>query len=103
MRSPVYNVDAPLSDAALLGWPDVLVLTGLTTAIDRMRQVTAYARTRNPLVVVVGGGHVARAFPAFCATFMDVVCQGDADAWMTRESVRHPGRMLQMLAPARWS
>jgi radical SAM superfamily enzyme YgiQ (UPF0313 family) len=73
------HVDGPLEDPALLGWPDVLVLTGLTTSIDRMRQVTAYARTRNPRVVVIGGGHVARAFPSFCATFMDVVCQGDAD------------------------
>ena len=73
------HVDGPLRDAALLGWPDVVVLTGLTTAIDRLRQVTGYARSLNPRVIVVGGGHVARAFPAFCTTFMDVVCQGDAD------------------------
>ncbi len=73
------HVDGPLADAALLGWADVLVLTGLTTSIDRMRQLTAYARTANPKVVVIGGGHVARAFPAFCATFLDVTCQGDAE------------------------
>lgn len=71
--------DGPLEDAARLGWPDLLVLTGLTTALDRMRHVTAYARTRNPAVRVVGGGHVARAFPRFCRTFMDVVCQGDVE------------------------
>lgn len=71
--------DGPLEDPAILGWPDLLVLTGLTTSIDRMRHVTAYARTRNPAVRVVGGGHVARAFPQFCATFMDVVCQGDVE------------------------
>jgi len=71
--------DGPLEDAATLGWPELLVLTGLTTSIDRMRHVTAYARTRNPAVRVVGGGHVARAFPRFCATFMDVVCQGDVE------------------------
>lgn len=71
--------DGPLEDPDLLGWPDLLVLTGLTTALDRMRHVTAYARTRNPRVRVVGGGHVARAFPRFCATFMDVVCQGDVE------------------------
>lgn len=73
------HVDGPLADAALLGWADVLVLTGLTTSIDRMRMLTAYARTLNPEVLVVGGGHVARAFPVFCATFLDVVCQGDAE------------------------
>lgn len=73
------HVDGPLADAVLLGWADVLVLTGLTTSIDRMRMVTAYARTLNPKVLVVGGGHLARALPAFCATFMDVVCQGDAE------------------------
>ena len=71
--------DGPLEAAALLGWPDLLVLTGLTTSLDRMRHVTAYARTRNPAVRVVGGGHVARAFPRFCQTFMDVVCQGDVE------------------------
>lgn len=73
------HTDGPLSDRSVLGWPDVLVLTGLTTALDRMRQMTAYARTLNPHVRVIGGGHLARAFPTFCATFMDVVCQGDVD------------------------
>jgi hypothetical protein len=71
--------DGPLEDPDLLGWPDVLVLTGLLTSLDRMRHITAYARTRNPRVIVVGGGHVARALPRFCATFMDVVCQGDVE------------------------
>jgi hypothetical protein len=71
--------DGPLEDPALLGWPDLLVLTGLISSLDRMRQVTAYARTLNPRVLVVGGGHLARAFPRFCATFMDVVCQGDVE------------------------
>lgn len=71
--------DGPLEDEAVLGWPDLVVLTGLTTSLDRMRQVTAYARTRNPTVRIVGGGHVARAFPRLCAGFMDVVCQGDVE------------------------
>lgn len=69
----------PLEDAGLLGWPDILVLTGLITSLDRMRHVTAYARTRNPAVVVVGGGHVVRAFPQYCGTFMDYACVGDAE------------------------
>lgn len=77
----LYNevYDGPLEDESLLGWPDLLVLTGLITSVDRMRQVAAYARTRNPRVVVVGGGHVARALPSFCSTFLDYVCLGDVE------------------------
>lgn len=77
----LYNevFDGPLEDASLLGWPDLLVLTGLITSVDRMRQITAYARTKNPRVVVVGGGHVARALPSYCATFLDSVCLGDVE------------------------
>ena len=71
--------EGPLEDRALLGWPDLVVLTGLTTSLDRMRQVAAYARTCNPRVVVVGGGHVARALPGFCRTFLDHVCLGDVE------------------------
>lgn len=71
--------DGPLQDEALLGWPDVLVLTGLITSLDRMRHLTAYARTKNPRVVVVGGGHVVRAFPSYCRTFMDYACLGDVE------------------------
>jgi hypothetical protein len=71
--------DGPLEDPELAGWPDLLVLTGLLTSLDRMRHLTAYARTRNPRVVVVGGGHLPRALPKLCASFMDVVCQGDVE------------------------
>ena len=66
-----------------MAWPDVLVLTGLITSLDRMRQLTAYVRTRNPAVVVVGGGHVGRAFPKFCRTFMDYACLGDVEEIQT--------------------
>jgi hypothetical protein len=92
--------DGPLEDPALLGWPDVLVLTGLTTSLDRMRHVTAYARTRNPRVRVVGGGHVARAFPRFCATFMDVVCQGDVEELQAvLTELDGPGSAAEVLTP----
>ena len=37
----------PLPSADLLGWPDMLVLTGLTSGFDRMLHLTAYARTLN--------------------------------------------------------
>ena len=77
----LYNEHShgPLRDEALMGWPDVLVLTGLITSLDRMRHLTAYARTKNPNVVVVGGGHVVRAFPRYCSTFMDYACLGDVE------------------------
>ena len=77
----LYNEHShgPLQDEALLGWPDLLVLTGLITSLDRMRHLTAYARTKNPRVLVVGGGHVVRAFPAYCKTFMDYACLGDVE------------------------
>ncbi|HSO24836.1 MAG TPA: cobalamin-dependent protein, partial [Chondromyces sp.] len=71
--------DGPLEDEALLGWPDLLVLTGLISSVDRMRQVAAYARTKNPRVVVAGGGHVVRALPSYCASFLDYVCLGDVE------------------------
>lgn len=69
----------PLQDEAALGWPDLLVLTGLVTSLDRMRHLTAYARSKNPAVVVAAGGHVVRAFPRYCATFLDYACQGDVE------------------------
>ncbi len=69
----------PLEDPRLLAWPDLLVLTGLTTAIDRMRQVTAYARTVNPHVVVAAGGHAVRALPEYCRGFVDYACLGDVE------------------------
>jgi hypothetical protein len=71
--------DGPLNDAALLGETDMLVLTGLTNALDRMRQLTAYARTVNPAVIVVAGGHAVRAFPKLCRRIFDYACSGDAD------------------------
>lgn len=69
----------PLEDARLLAWPEMLVLTGLTTALDRMRQLTAYARTLNPRVVVVAGGHAVRALPGYCADYFDYCCLGDVE------------------------
>jgi hypothetical protein len=69
----------PLEDERLLGWPDMLVLTGLTTALDRMRHLAAYARTKNPRIVVVAGGHAVRALPQYCSSFFDFCCVGDVE------------------------
>ena len=69
----------PLEDERLLGWPDMLVLTGLTTALDRMLHLTAYTKTKNPRVVVVAGGHAVRALPHYCRRFFDYACLGDIE------------------------
>ena len=39
----LYNeiFSGPLEEEAWLGWPDLLVLTGLNTAFDRMKPLTA--------------------------------------------------------------
>jgi hypothetical protein len=78
----------PLLDLALLAWPDMLVLTGLTSSFDRMVQLTAYARTLQPRVVVVAGGPAIRAMPRYSARFFDYACNGDVEelADVTRET-----------------
>ena len=69
----------PLEDEALLGWPDMLVLTGLTHCFDRMLHLTAYARTKNPKVIVVAGGPAVRALPLLSEKFFDYSCLGDIE------------------------
>jgi hypothetical protein len=63
----------------LLGWPDMLVLTGLTTAFDRMLHLTAYARTLNENVIVVAGGPAIRVLPRYSKLFFDYACSGDIE------------------------
>ena len=77
----LYNEQAsgPLHDPALLGWPDLLVLTGLTCAFDRMLHLTAYARTLNPRVIVAAGGPAVRALPRYARRFFDYPCSGDVE------------------------
>jgi hopanoid C-2 methylase len=77
----LYNevASGPLEDPDLLGWPDMLVLTGLTNAFDRMLHLTAYARAKNPRVVVVAGGPAVRALPLLSQRFFDYACQGDIE------------------------
>ena len=59
---------------------DMLVLTGLNTSFDRMKQLTAYAKTMNPSIVVVMGGPVARTLPQHASKFFDEVSEGDVEA-----------------------
>lgn len=69
----------PLEDEGLLGWPDMLVLTGLTNGFDRMLHLTAYARSKNPKVIVVAGGPPVRALPLLSKKFFDYTCLGDIE------------------------
>jgi radical SAM superfamily enzyme YgiQ (UPF0313 family) len=69
----------PLEDEQLLAWPDMLVLTGLNTAFDRMLHVTAYARTKNPSVIVVAGGPAIRNLPNLSKQYFDYICLGDIE------------------------
>jgi hopanoid C-2 methylase len=77
----IYNelYGGPLEDPALLAWPDMIVMTGLSTSLDRMRHITAYARTKNPRVISVAGGHAVRSVPRYCRRFFDYCCLGDVE------------------------
>lgn len=69
----------PLEDEALLSWPDMIVLTGLTNSFDRMLHLTAYARTKNPSVIVVAGGPPVRSLPLLSERVFDYACLGDIE------------------------
>src|SRR5262249_30015446 len=77
LYSELYS--GPLENEQLLAWPDMLVLTGLTTGLDRMRHLTPYARTKNTRGVVVAGGPAVRALPRYCGRFFDYCCRGDVE------------------------
>jgi len=70
----------------LLSWPDMVVLTGLTAAFDRLLHISAYARSANPNVVIVAGGHGVRALPNYSRSFFDYRCLGDIEE--IREVIR---------------
>lgn len=69
----------PLEDEALLSFPDMVVLTGLNTAFDRMLHITAYVRTKAPGAAIVAGGPAIRAIPGYAANFFDYCCTGDIE------------------------
>ncbi len=68
-----------LFEPDLLGWADMVVMTGLIASFDRMKHLAAYLRTANPRLVLVAGGQAVRAFPRYCRTFIDYVCLGDVE------------------------
>lgn len=69
----------PLEDEKLLSWPDMLVLTGLNTAFDRMLHLTAYVRTKNEKAVIVAGGPAVRNLPNLSRSYFDYICLGDME------------------------
>lgn len=77
LYSELYS--GPLTDPRLLGWPDMLVLTGLQVDFDRYLHLTAYARTLNPRVVVAAGGSIVELVPHFARRFFDYVCLGPVE------------------------
>ena len=73
----VYS--GPLEDPTLLAFPDMLVLTGLNLAFDRMLHITAYVKTLNQNAIVVAGGPAIRALPKYAQRFFDYCCTGDIE------------------------
>ena len=84
LYSELYS--GPLVDRDLLGWPDMLVLSGLQVDFDRFLHLTAYARTLNPNVVVVAGGSLIEVLPVFSRQFFDYCCTGPVEE--IREVIR---------------
>ena len=77
LYSELYS--GPLEDPQLLGWPDMLVLSGLQVDFDRFLHLTAYARSLNPKVIVVAGGSLIDILPAFCRQIFDYCCPGPVE------------------------
>ena len=69
----------PLTNEQVFAWPDMLVLTGVTSAFDRMRQLAAYTRTKTPGCIVVAGGPAVRNLPVSSAAAFDYACQNDIE------------------------
>ena len=69
----------PLLDEKLFAWPDMLVLTGMNSAYDRMRHIAGYVRAKSPGCVIVGGGPGVRALPKLSRKFFDYACAGDIE------------------------
>jgi hypothetical protein len=74
------QTQGPLADADEVGDVDLLIVTGLTSALDRMRHLAAFAKTRNPRAVVVAGGPAVRAAPRLAAADFDYALDGDVES-----------------------
>jgi radical SAM superfamily enzyme YgiQ (UPF0313 family) len=86
LYNEVHSGFIEVFEPGLLGWPDMVVMTGLTAAYDRLLHVAAYCRTANPHVIVVAGGHGVRVLPGYSEQFFDYTCLGDVE--QVREVIR---------------
>jgi hopanoid C-2 methylase len=77
----LYNelASGPLLDETLFAWPDMLVMTSMTSGFDRMRHIAAYVRTKAPKCVIVAGGPAVRSLPQLSRQFFDHCCSGDVE------------------------
>jgi len=77
----LYNelASGPLMDEALFAWPDMLVLTSMTSTYDRMRHIAAYVRSKAPHCIIVAGGPGVRSLPTYSRKFFDYACTGDIE------------------------
>jgi hypothetical protein len=92
--------NGPFEDLRALQWADLLVLTGLNPAIDRMKQITAYARTVNPGIVVAMGGPLARVLPNLSRRYFDYVCSDDVEQMGSLvDAVFGPGHAAEVPIP----
>ena len=92
--------NGPFEDLAALQWADLLVLTGLNPAFDRMKQVTANARTVNPGIVVAMGGPLARMLPNLSRRYFDYVCNEDVEQMVALvDAVFGPGHGAEIPVP----
>jgi len=63
----------------LLQWPDMVVMTGLSAAFDRLLHVSAYIKSYNPYAITVAGGHGVRSLPTYASKFFDYTCLGNVE------------------------
>jgi hypothetical protein len=69
----------PFLNEKLIEWAQMVVLTGMNSAYDRMRHLAAYVRTKSAKTVTVAGGNAIRALPYHSKQFFDYSCTGDIE------------------------
>ena len=79
IRAACEFLEGPFEDLAALAWADLLVLTGLNPAFDRMKHLAAYARAVRPGIAVAAGGPAVRMLPKLSRRYFDYVCTGDVE------------------------
>ena len=77
----LYNElsSGPFLNEKLIEWAQMVVLTGMNSAYDRMRHISAYVRTKSPKTPIVAGGPAIRALPTHSKQFFDYACTGDIE------------------------